>query len=178
MKTLTLLIALLTACTMPAPSQTYEETNNTVVGTGNPHAHEHTGVTVNTQGDAYSESACLSNGIADLDIQLVGNPTDAASVVFAHYKGGNRAKITMPKSGDGYMVLQIFDWMANVRFFTDETVAYTVDGGDAFKRVVNPSCPKLGMTDQLISFQEWNSYVVHFSDTSPAEFWFHVAKQE
>ena len=131
MKTLIPIILLLSACTVPSTSQTYEETNNTVVGTGNPHAHEHTGVTVNTQGDVYSENACKSNGISDLDLQLVSNPTDAASVVFAHYKGGNRAKITMPKSGDGYMVLQIFDWMANVRFFTDENVSYTVDGGDA-----------------------------------------------
>ena len=133
---------------------------------------------VNTKGDLYSDNACKYNGIADVKLQLASKPEEAGTVVFSHYEGGNKAHITMPKTGDGYMVLQILDWMADVRFFTDAEVTYTVDGGDMYDRVVNPSCPDSGMTDQLFWFQEWNTYVIQFDESSPSDFWFHVVKKE
>ena len=187
--TSTVIFSFLSACSAPVSTSSQTEVTQTWVfetssvvtdetETGGGHNHVHTGMTVNTKGDLYSDSACKNNGVADVKLQLASTMENAGTVVFSHYEDGNKALITMPKTGDGYMVLQIFDWMADVRFFTDENVIYTVTGGDAFERVSNPSCPELGMTDQLIWFQEWNTYIIQFDDSSPSEFWFHVVKKE
>lgn len=173
-------IALLTACgadedatTTSATSAATTPTTTSTTGT----TTSTTTVSVTGTGDAYSDAACDNYGLAQVELQLASNSADAASVVFVPYSGTNNALITMPASGDGYMVIEIGDWMTYVRIFTEEGVEYSIEGGDYYGLDENMSCPTSGMTDQLMAFHEWNFYTVKFNAASPSEFWFHADKQ-
>ena len=164
------IIALLTAC-----GDTTEEgaTTNTTGSTTST-----TSTSVTGTGDSYSDMACESYGISEVDVQLVSNESDAASVVFVPYNNTNSALVRMPESGDGYMVIEIGDWMTWLRIFTEEEVSYTIVGGDDHGRDTNLSCPTSGMTDHLMAFHEWDFYTIKFDASSPSEFWLRADKQE
>lgn len=175
------IIALLTACgdatensaTTITTSSTTPTTSTTATSTTTT-----TTVSVTGTGDSYSDMACESYGVAEVDMQLASNEGDAASVVFVPYNNTNSALISMPESGDGYMVIEIGDWMTYLRIFTDEDVSYTILGGDDYGRDENQSCPTSGMTDHLMAFHEWDFYTIKFDASSPSEFWLRADKQE
>mgnify|MGYP006181514035 CR=1 FL=1 len=175
-------IALLTACGADEDATTTSATSTgTTTATSSATTtttSTTTTVSVTGTGDTYSDAACEGYGMAEVDIQLANNEGDAASVVFVPYNDTNSALITMPDSGDGYMVIEIADWMSWMRIFTDEDVEYSFVGGDDYGRDENMSCPTSGMTDQLMAFHEWDFYTVKFDASSPAEFWFQADKQQ
>jgi hypothetical protein len=169
------IIALLTACGAEEDATTATSSATTTTTTTSTTAAT---ISVTSTGDTYSDAACEGYGMAEVDIQLASNEGDAASVVFVPYNDTNSALITMPDSGDGYMVIEIADWMTWMRIFTDTDVEYSFVGGDDYGRDENMSCPTSGMTDQLMAFHEWDFYTVKFDASSPAEFWFQADKQQ
>ena len=162
------IIALLTACGDTAEEGATTTTTETTTTT----------VSVTGTGDTYADVACENYGISEVDVQLVSNESDAASVVFVPYNNTNSALVRMPESGNGYMVIEIGDWMTWLRIFTEEEVSYTIVGGDDHGRDANLSCPTSGMTDHLMAFHEWDFYTIKFDASSPSEFWLRADKQE
>ena len=145
--------------------------------TGSTTVHTHTGLS--TAGDWYAQQACKLNGYGTSAMTLAGSKNEAGTVVLLPKDGMAAVLMTMPETGDGWMVIEATDWMATFRFFMDKAVDYEIMGGEPFsERQANEACPTSGMTDQNWYFHEWGSYLIRFDEKSPTSFWFFVAKEK
>jgi len=127
--------------------------------------------------DAYAQAACGLRGGAPEELVLAASASEAAQQTIV--ADSVPRQLLMPESGDGWMVIEIPDWMAYVRVFSDDGVEYEVMGDDveAYTECqTNGACPDEGITDQLIGFHAWGAYSVRFSE-GPESLWF-VAIEE
>jgi hypothetical protein len=105
------------------------------------------------------------------ELILASSSSEAAQLTIV--ADGMPRRLVMPESGDGWLMIEITDWMAYLRLFTDEGVEIEIIDGEVLtEALINGSCPDAGMTDQLWNFHSWGSYAVRVPEGSPDEVWF------
>ena len=73
--------------------------------------------------------------------------------------------VTLPASGDGYVTLQVPDWMATVAAFVDHGTSLEIldpnfDTQEVLPVSWNGACSDVGMTDQRLLYHAWGSFAV------------------
>lgn len=113
--------------------------------------------------DDFASAACALREEEPTELVLAATAEEAAQQTVV--ADGTPLRLVMPEEGDGWMILEIPDWMAYVRIFTDEGVEYDIDGGEPItEKLTNGACPQEGLSDQFWAFHEWGAYPVHFAE--------------
>ena len=73
--------------------------------------------------------------------------------------------VTLPASGDGYITLQVPDWMATIAAFVDHGTSLEIldpnfDTQEVLPVSWNGACSDVGMTDQRLLYHAWGSFAV------------------
>ena len=76
--------------------------------------------------------------------------------------------VTLPASGDGYITLQVPDWMATVAAFLDQGTSLEIldpnfDTQEVLPVSWNGACSDVGMTDQRLLYHAWGSFAVRIT---------------
>ena len=130
-----------------------------------------------TPPDSISEAVCLADDGEERVSITLANSTSEASLASFTLEETNRLLLTMPDTGDGFLQVDVPDWMSEVRIFTEQETTYEILGGEeGADRLLNGSCPEDGITDHLWYFHEWGSYTIRFVDDGPDEPWLSVYK--
>ena len=127
--------------------------------------------------DEYAQAACGLLKKTPEDVVLAASESEAAQLTIV--ADGQPRQLLMPPKGDGWLMLEIPDWMAYVRIFTDDGVVYDISSKDVdmyTEQLPNGACPDSGTTDQLVGFHAWGAYPVRFAE-GPKRLWF-VAMEE
>lgn len=125
-----------------------------------------------SEDDAYAQAACTGLKEDSQELVLAASESEAAQLTVL--PDGAPLQLVMPESGDGWMVVEVPDWMTRMRVFSDEDVSYEILGSDAevlTERLTNGACPDAAMTDQRYGFHAWGAYAVRFSE-GPERVWF------
>ena len=106
---------------------------------------------------------------------LASSESEAAQLTIV--ADGVPRTLTMPESGDGWLVLEVPDWMAYLRMFTDEGTSYDIAFVEKLTApLVNGACPDAGIIDQTWAVHSWGSYPIQFHE-GPEEIWFLVIEE-
>lgn len=121
--------------------------------------------------DAYAQAACALRKEESQELILAASESEAAQLIVL--PDGAPMELVMPEKGDGWMVVEVPDWMTLIRVFTDEDVNYEILGRDAealTERLTNGACPDTAVTDQRYGFHAWGAYSVRFEE-GPERVW-------
>lgn len=128
--------------------------------------------------DTYAAAGCALRGSAPTPLVLGASEAEANTAIVLPAEGASWM-LQMPPTGDGWMTVEVPDWMTVVRFFADEGVEIEIFGGEAFSPVLkNAACPDAGISDQRWAFHDWGAYTIRVAEGAPAEVWFTVVKEE
>lgn len=125
--------------------------------------------------DTFSQEACeLLEGESE-ELILAASESEAAQLTIL--SDGTPHRLVMPEKGDGWLVLEMPEWMAYLRIFTDEGVTYEFDLAEQMTDAkVNGACPDAGISDQSWAIHSWGSYPIQFHE-GPEEIWFVVLEE-
>jgi hypothetical protein len=138
---------------------------------------EDTDTTSMSSDDEYSKQACELLEGADKAEELILAASESEAAQLTILADGVPRRLVMPESGDGWLVLEIPDWMAYLRLFTDEGVTYEIAFAEqATDALVNGACPDAGISDQSWAIHSWGSYPIQFHE-GPEEIWFVVIEE-
>ena len=88
-----------------------------------------------------------------------------AGQVLLDPSASNGYLITLPASGEGYVTLQVPDWMAVIAGFVDQGTSLEIldpnfDTQEVLPVSWNGACSDVGMTDQRLLYHAWGSFAV------------------
>ena len=135
------------------------------------------GVTL-SEVNAWSEAGCALLDVTPESLVLGSSRSEANTAVLVMEEGAAWS-LEMPASGDGWMTIEVPDWMTVVHFFTEEGVELEIMGGESFSDVLrNGACPDAGISDQRWAFHEWGAYTIRVAEGAPETVWFTLVKEE
>jgi hypothetical protein len=127
--------------------------------------------------DDFARAACAMLEGSGNAIALASSVAEAGMVVIVP-NDAEPYLLNLPEDSDGWLTLEVADWMVTMRFFTNVGVDYTIDGGEMDTEVqANGACTDEAITDQSWYFHEWGSYPIQFDADNPSEAWFVVIQQ-
>ena len=129
------------------------------------------------EADSVSTEVCAFLELGSAIPVVLASTPDEAAMASVTLGSTNELVLAMPEMGDGYLQLEVPDWMTTVRIFSHGDATYEIltaeEGGE---RVAAGSCPEEGITDHLWFFHEWGSYTIRIAEGSPAETWLTLYK--
>lgn len=128
-----------------------------------------------SEDDEYSQQACDLLEDKTEEMILAASESEAAQLTIL--ADGVPRRLVMPESGDGWLVLEMPEWMAYLRMFTNEGVTYEIAfAEEATDAMVNGACPDAGISDKAWAIHSWGSYPIQFHE-GPEEIWFVVIEE-
>ena len=127
-------------------------------------------------GDEYANQACaLLEESKTEELILAASEKEAAQLTIV--ADGVPRRLMMPEKGDGWLVLEMPDWMAYLRIFTDEGTTFEFDLAEKRSEpILCEACPDAGITDQSWAIHSWGAYPIQFHE-GPEEIWFLVIEE-
>ena len=127
--------------------------------------------------DSISSEVCALLELEAAIPMVLASSADEAAMASVTLGDSNELLLEMPASGDGYLQVEVPDWMTTVRIFSHGDATYEVFvAEEGSERVPAGSCPEDGITDHLWFFHEWGSYTIRIAEGSPADTWLTLYK--
>jgi hypothetical protein len=125
--------------------------------------------------DAFSQQACGLLDQATTELIAGASESEAGQAVIVPDGNTDLYEIVLPETGEGFVTVEIPDWMTTVRFFADENANYSIEDADELTGLRQcGACPNEPISDNRYAFHEWGSYTLTFDAESPRRIWFAV----
>ena len=107
--------------------------------------------------DSISSEVCALLELEAAIPMVLASSADEAAMASVTLGDSNELLLEMPASGDGYLQVEVPDWMTTVRIFSHGDATYESLSPKGSDRVPAGACPEDGITDHLWFFHEWGS---------------------
>lgn len=125
--------------------------------------------------DGFSQQACSLLSESPTELIAAASEGEAAQALIIPDGDTELYEIVLPESGEGFVTVEIPDWMTTVRFFADENANYSIEDADELTGLRQcGACPDEPISDNRYAFHEWGSYTLVFDADSPRKVWFAV----
>lgn len=122
--------------------------------------------------DTVASTACLQRTGTATSI-IAATSEDEAAQALIQTTSDTSYMVSLPENGSAYLTIEIADWMASVRFFSDLETSYEVVNGQVgTERSINGACPDKNISDQRWLFHGWGSYTVRIDSSEHNPTWF------
>lgn len=125
--------------------------------------------------DAFSQQACSLLDQSQTELIAAASEGEAGQALIVPDGDTTLYEIVLPETGEGFVTVEIPDWMTTVRFFADENATYSIADADELTGLRQcGACPEEPISDNRYAFHEWGSYTMTFDAESPRRIWFAV----
>jgi hypothetical protein len=125
--------------------------------------------------DAFSQQACSLLDNTQTELIAASSEGEAGQALIVPDGDTDLYEIVLPETGEGFVTVEIPDWMTTVRFFADENANYSIIDAEELTGLRQcGACPDEPISDNRYAFHEWGSYTLVFDAESPRKIWFAV----
>lgn len=125
--------------------------------------------------DSFSQYACSLLEETPTELIAAASEGEAAQALIIPDGETELFEIVLPETGEGFVTVEIPDWMTTVRFFADENATYSIADADELTGLRQcGACPEEPISDNRYAFHEWGSYTLTLDADSPRSVWFAV----
>ncbi|MFT5584344.1 MAG: hypothetical protein ACI9VR_001929 [Cognaticolwellia sp.] len=125
--------------------------------------------------DSFSQQACSLLDGTQAELIAASSESEAGQALIVPDGETDLYEIVLPETGEGFVTVEIPDWMTTVRFFADENANYSITDAEELTGLRQcGACPEEPISDNRYAFHEWGSYTMVFDADSPRKIWLAV----